>query len=110
MKPEQSASWGCNLLTPATYQAPVNRCLTGAFIFCPLAGLLTPTRLLLLRQVSVSEKQVLPHSFFNLDVTFNLMDFPGDSVVKNCPANEGGSGSIPGVGRYPGEENGSPLQ
>jgi len=31
-------------------------------------------------------------------------------VVKNPPANAGDAGSIPGPGRYPGEENGNPLQ
>ena len=37
-------------------------------------------------------------------------DFPGGSVVKNTPANAGDTGSIPELGRFPGEENGSPLQ
>ena len=32
------------------------------------------------------------------------------SVVKNLPANAGDTGSIPGWGRSPGEENGNPLQ
>ena len=32
--------------------------------------------------------------------------FPGGSVVKNSSANAGDSGSIPGLGRYPGERNG----
>ena len=27
-------------------------------------------------------------------------DFPGDSVVKNLPANAGDMGSIPGLGRF----------
>ena len=36
--------------------------------------------------------------------------FPGDSVVKNPPAKAGNTGSIPGTGRSPGEENGNPLQ
>ena len=36
--------------------------------------------------------------------------FPGGSVVKNSPANGGGSGSIPGSGRSPGQKNGNPLQ
>ena len=31
-------------------------------------------------------------------------------MVKNPPANAGDSGSIPGSGRSPGEENGNPLQ
>ena len=41
------------------------------------------------------------------------MGFPGDSVVKNLPANAGDirdAGSIPGSGRSPGEGNGNPLQ
>ena len=36
-------------------------------------------------------------------------DFPGGSVVKNPPADAGDTGSIPGVGRSPGEGNGNPL-
>ena len=36
------------------------------------------------------------------------MGFPGGSVVKNPPANEGDVGSIPGSGRSLGEENGNP--
>ena len=31
-------------------------------------------------------------------------------VVKNLPANAGDLGSIPGLGRAPGEGNGNPLQ
>ena len=43
----------------------------------------------------------------------SLLDFPGGSVVRNLPANEGDlrdGGSIPGSGRSPGEGNGNPLQ
>ena len=36
--------------------------------------------------------------------------FPGGSVVKNPPANQGDTGWIPGSGRSPGEGNGNPLQ
>ena len=32
------------------------------------------------------------------------------SVVNNTPANAGDSGSVPGLGRSPGEGNGNPLQ
>ena len=32
------------------------------------------------------------------------------SVVKNLPASAGDAGSIPGLGRSPGEGNGNPLQ
>ena len=35
---------------------------------------------------------------------------PGVSVVKNPPANAGGSDSVPGSGSSPGEGNGNPLQ
>ena len=38
------------------------------------------------------------------------MGFPGGSVVKNLPADAGDEGSIPGSVRYPGGENGNPLQ
>ena len=38
------------------------------------------------------------------------MGFPGGSGVKNPPANAGDVGSIPGLGRSPGEESGNPLQ
>ena len=33
-----------------------------------------------------------------------------ESVVKSLPANAGDAGSIPGLGRSPGEGNGNPLQ
>ena len=38
------------------------------------------------------------------------MGFPGGSVVKNLPANVGDTGSNPGLGRSPGEQNGYPHQ
>ena len=38
------------------------------------------------------------------------MGFPGGLTVKNPPVNAGDTGSIPGSGRSPGEENGNPLQ
>ena len=38
------------------------------------------------------------------------MGFPGGSAVKNPPAIIGDVGLIPGLGRSPGERNGSPLQ
>ena len=36
--------------------------------------------------------------------------FPGGSVVKNLPTSAGDLGSVPGLGRSPGEGNGNPLQ
>ena len=38
------------------------------------------------------------------------MGFPGESVGKNPPANAGDSGSVPGLGRSPGEISSNPLQ
>ena len=38
------------------------------------------------------------------------LGFPGGSVAKNLPANEGDMGSTPGWQRSPGEGNGNPLQ
>ena len=38
------------------------------------------------------------------------MDFPGVSVGKESACNVGDLGSIPGLGRSPGEGNGYPLQ
>ena len=39
-----------------------------------------------------------------------MQGFPGGSVVKNPPTNAEDAGSIPGLGRSPGEGNGNPLQ
>ena len=50
--------------------------------------------------------QTKTHSFVTL---FSDLS-PGGSVVKNLPANEGDVGLIPGSGRSPRGENGSPLQ
>ena len=38
------------------------------------------------------------------------LTFPGDSEVKASASNAGDPGSIPGLGRSPGEGNGNPLQ
>ena len=35
---------------------------------------------------------------------------PGASLVENLSAKSGDAGSIPGLGRSPGEGNGNPLQ
>ena len=40
-------------------------------------------------------------------LVFLMLSFPGGPVVKNLPAN---AGSIPGLGRSPGEGNGNSLQ
>ena len=38
------------------------------------------------------------------------MGFPGDSAGKESACNEGDLGSIPGLGRSPGEGNSYPFQ
>jgi len=43
-------------------------------------------------------------------VIYMIHSFPGDSVVKNLPANAGDVGLIPGLGRSPRGANGNPLQ
>ena len=40
----------------------------------------------------------------------HFMGFPGGSAGKESACNVGVLGSIPGLGRSPGEENGHPLQ
>ena len=54
----------------------------------------------------------MSHGWINYGISIQL-GFPGGSVVKNPSANAGDAedvGSIPGLGRFPGEGNGNPLQ
>ena len=39
-----------------------------------------------------------------------MTGFPSGANSKNMPANTGDTSSIPGLGRSPGEGNGTPLQ
>ena len=39
-----------------------------------------------------------------------MVGFPGGLVIKNPPANAGDAGSIPGLGRSPGDGNSTPFQ
>ena len=45
-----------------------------------------------------------------LRIFASVLGFPSGSVGKNLTANAGDLGSIPGLGRSPGEENSNPLQ
>ena len=36
---------------------------------------------------------------------YDILGFPGGSVIKNPPANAGVAGLIPRLDRFPGEEN-----
>ena len=51
---------------------------------------------------------VIKNVFFA--VIWYFMGFPGKSVGKASASNAGDLGSIPGLGRSPGERNGNPLQ
>ena len=48
--------------------------------------------------------------FFQVTPPSPLTDFPGGSDGKASAYNEGDLGSVPGLGRSPGEGNGNPLQ
>ena len=59
------------------------------------------------------------HTAESIKAEFNLMptwpqkkkmDFPGGSDGKVSVYNAGNPGSSPGLGRFPGERNGNPLQ
>ena len=47
--------------------------------------------------------------YINTHTHTHIFGFHGGSVVKN-PLSAGDMGSIPGLGRSPGEGNGNPLQ
>ena len=54
----------------------------------------------------------LSHPYMTTGKTIALtyMDLSGGSEVKASASNAGDPGSIPGLGRSPGEGNGNPLQ
>ena len=47
---------------------------------------------------------------FLIYIYIHIKDFPGGSDGKVSVYNAGGLGSIPGLGRFPGEGNSNPLQ
>ena len=60
-----------------------------------------PGRLVMQSQITNTLKATVISSF---------LFFPGGSEVKASASNVGDPGSIPGLGRSPGEGNGNPLQ
>ena len=50
------------------------------------------------------------HIMIKQTLLFATKGFPGGSEVKASARNAGDPGSIPELGRSPGEENGNPLQ
>ena len=57
-----------------------------------------------------SHTHTYTHTHIHTRIIYRALDFPGVSVVKNLPINAGDSGSVPGLGRSPGEGNDNPLQ
>ena len=45
-----------------------------------------------------------------MPILYQLLGFPGGSVVNNPSTNTGDAGLIPGSGRSPGRGNDNPLQ
>ena len=80
--------------------------LHSTFITCILRTLEDNTLDINLLDCFLSPK--FPKSRFVNQYIF--MGFPGDSAVKNLPANAGDVGLIPGSGRSPAEGNGNSLQ
>ena len=67
----------------------------------------------------LDDKKLLPGYCFCANAAMTIivrtyllvhMGFPGGSEVKISASNVGDPGSIPGLGRSPGEGNGDPLQ
>ena len=70
--------------------------------FCPLGDSLQTSKVSVINDTT------------DCDVIYTLVKlsrgFPGDSVVKDLPANAGDADSIPGSGRSPEKGNSNPLQ
>ena len=79
----------------------------GSRIFFPVSNLISCSRI----RIYLNGMYLIHNSrYSSFPVIPVPPSFPGDSVVKNLPANTGGVVSVPGLGRSPGEGSGSPLQ
>ena len=61
-------------------------------------------------KISLTWKMKQSPKFMNFRVPGRIMGFLPSSVGKESACNAGDMGSIPGLGRSPGEGNGNPLQ
>ena len=63
-------------------------------------------------QTAKSQNEYTQYSCARINFTVTILNegFPGGSDGKASVCNAGDLGSIPGLGRSPGEGNGSPLQ
>ena len=57
-----------------------------------------------------THEDIRVHAFLYYTCPPPMQGLPGGSDVKECACNVGDPGSIPGLGRSPGEGNGNPLQ
>ena len=61
----------------------------------------------------MGDRNINSQGYWDYKPNIHELGFPGGSAVKNLPANVGDTrdmGLIPGSGRFPGGENGNPLQ
>ena len=85
-------------VTPCPVWPPARDPLTADFLY------------LILAKVTEGSAGSTHRGHFVMSRLAFIKGLPGGSVVKNPPANAGDSGSIPGLGRSPGEGHGNPLQ
>ena len=76
-----------------------SKCLLISWLQSPSAVILEPKKI---KSVTVAN--------FSASICHEVLGFPGGSEVKVSASNAGDLGSIPGLGRSPGEGNGNPLQ
>ena len=94
---------GMFFLKICTWLASLPSSGTSCLLISEAFSLTTPLK------ISLSLGTLLPFLIFFHNSNHHA-GFPGDSVVKNPPANAGDMGLIPELGGSPGEENGNPLQ
>ena len=94
----------------------ISRSFTSTEIVCLTSEAPQYNLLLLMKwDLSLCFLELLCHHTIERGLVFyttlmGRVGFPGDSEVKNPPANAGDAGSIPVLGRSPGGGNGNPFQ
>ena len=73
------------------------------------SSLLPPCSIFVVSVISTDSENHLHVYLFPIPVFCSDMDFPGGSAGKESTCNAGDLGSIPGLGRSPGEGNSCPL-
>ena len=130
------STFPCSLHSPVTMSTHLpccfTSCLSSPYSFCPkcLSSFFLPGELLLYLQTpnhllcethslpsrqkidssTVLQRQGQPNSHWYWLALTPILGFPGGSAGKESACNAGDLGSIPGLGRSPGEGKGYPLQ